>query len=57
MNGRHIAIAILVIVSLILAGYTYFSLEPGRSMAVSYIIAGIGFAIAAVLAATGKQPE
>lgn len=57
MSGRHVAIAILILVSVVLAGYTYVYTSPGKTMAASYIIAGIGFAIAAILAATGKQPE
>lgn len=57
MNGRHIAIIILITVSIVLAGYTYFQVEPGSRMAMNYIVAGAGFAIAAVLAAMGKQED
>ena len=57
MNGRHIAIAILITVSLVLAAFTYFQVEPGSHMAMNYIVAGAGFAIAAVLAARGKQED
>ena len=57
MNGRHIAIVILITVSIVLAAYTYFNIEPGSSMAMNYIIAGVGFAVAAVLSAMGKQED
>ncbi len=57
MNGRHIAIIILITVSIVLAVYTYFQVEPGSRMAMNYIVAGAGFAISAVLAAMGKQED